>query len=250
MSEADGSMEPEIRPIPGCVDYFASSDGVIWFGRGGPKRRLKGQVHRTYLYVTVRCSDEKRRRKSVHSLIALAFIGPRPDKMLILHGNGNPIDNRASNLRYGTSRDNSDDAASHGTLLLGSKKPAAKLTEADVRTCRRLAIEGALVSDISKDYPTVSYTSICDAVRGRTFRHVTDPPPVATVNENRMSKQSSFQARGERNGLAKTTADSVLAMRQAFLDGALIRDIARDSGLADKTVRNILAKKSWRHVEL
>jgi hypothetical protein len=44
--------------------------------------------------------------KTVHSLVLLAFVGPRPDKHDVLHLNHIPFDNRLSNLRYGTRSEN------------------------------------------------------------------------------------------------------------------------------------------------
>ena len=42
----------------------------------------------------------------VHQLIMLTFVGPVPDGMEVLHINGDPTDNRLSNLRYGTRTEN------------------------------------------------------------------------------------------------------------------------------------------------
>lgn len=54
-------------------------------------------------------------KRTVHSLVALAFIGPRPHGYEVCHNNGNPLDNRVDNLRYGTSADNKLDQVRHGT---------------------------------------------------------------------------------------------------------------------------------------
>jgi len=42
----------------------------------------------------------------VHQLILKTFIGEPPEGMEVLHVNGDPSDNRLSNLRYGTRTDN------------------------------------------------------------------------------------------------------------------------------------------------
>jgi hypothetical protein len=44
--------------------------------------------------------------KTVHSLVALAFHGPRPEGLDVAHGNCVKTDNRPSNLRYCTRSEN------------------------------------------------------------------------------------------------------------------------------------------------
>lgn len=51
----------------------------------------------------------------IHHAVAAAFIGPRPTGAEVRHRNGNPLDNRAVNLEYGTRSDNTEDSKSHGT---------------------------------------------------------------------------------------------------------------------------------------
>lgn len=50
----------------------------------------------------------------VHTLVAEAFIGPRPEGMFVCHNNGDPADNRVENLRYDSPRENSRDILRHG----------------------------------------------------------------------------------------------------------------------------------------
>lgn len=44
--------------------------------------------------------------KQVHALVALAFIGPRPENHEVLHLDHNPANNALTNLRYGTRAEN------------------------------------------------------------------------------------------------------------------------------------------------
>lgn len=55
--------------------------------------------------------------RTVHSLVAEAFIGPRPIGQEVRHKNGNRADPRAENLCYGTRLDNINDARAHGTWM-------------------------------------------------------------------------------------------------------------------------------------
>ena len=42
----------------------------------------------------------------VHTLVALSFYGPRPDGLEVRHLNGDKLDNRLVNLKYGTRSEN------------------------------------------------------------------------------------------------------------------------------------------------
>jgi hypothetical protein len=79
----------------------------------------------------------------VHILVAYAFIGPRPSpSMQVRHKDGNPSNNKLSNLEYGTASDNALDKRLHGTDNRGEKHPFAKLTEKDVSEIRDLLSQG------------------------------------------------------------------------------------------------------------
>jgi len=49
-----------------------------------------------------------------HRLVLLAFVGPLPAGMVTRHLNGDPADNRFSNLAYGTQAENVIDMMRHG----------------------------------------------------------------------------------------------------------------------------------------
>lgn len=57
----------------------------------------------------------KRHPFMVHTLVAEAFHGPRPEGLWIRHFNGVQEDNRAENLAYGTASENALDKTPHGT---------------------------------------------------------------------------------------------------------------------------------------
>lgn len=54
------------------------------------------------------------RTHPLHRLVLNAFIGPRPDGLVVRHLNGDPTDNRLENLTYGTQAENCQDAIRHG----------------------------------------------------------------------------------------------------------------------------------------
>lgn len=61
----------------------------------------------------------KARHFNIHTLVALAFLGPRPPWALVCHINGDGHDNKLENLYYATPKQNMADAKRHGTLKNG-----------------------------------------------------------------------------------------------------------------------------------
>lgn len=88
-----------------------------------------------YLYVRLSNENEQRVVK-VASLVAAAFIGPRPSGADVCHADGNRVNNAPANLRYGTRAENMADAMRHGTVRKGENHRSSKLTEAAVRAIR------------------------------------------------------------------------------------------------------------------
>lgn len=78
--------------------------------------RLPGKMLRPGLaangYLTVALGAGNTRL--VQHLVAGAFLGPRPDGLLVLHNNGNHTENMLVNIRYGTHSDNNTDITRHG----------------------------------------------------------------------------------------------------------------------------------------
>ena len=52
------------------------------------------------------CVDYIKKNYTIHSLVASAFLGERPDKMVIDHRDGNKLNNSAENLKYITQSQN------------------------------------------------------------------------------------------------------------------------------------------------
>lgn len=71
-----------------------------------------------------------------HALVALAFIGPRPEGMEVAHGDGDKQNNAFRNLRYATPLENGDDRRKHGTSGAGEANSRAVLSNAAVEQLR------------------------------------------------------------------------------------------------------------------
>ena len=122
------------KPVHGYEGiYEVSSHGrVRSVGRtvtrsDGQVHRLKGKVLSAALaqrggYPIVSLyAHGKNKMRYVHSLVAEAFIGTRPEGMEVCHGDGDPNNNHVENLRYGTQSDNELDKVRHGTHTNAAK---------------------------------------------------------------------------------------------------------------------------------
>lgn len=75
---------------------------------------------RGYRIVTL-WQEGRQRTALLHRLVLSAFAGPAPEGFEGLHGDGDPDNNRLSNLRWGTRSENQFDQVTHGTHANASK---------------------------------------------------------------------------------------------------------------------------------
>lgn len=117
-------------------------------------------------------SQDKIERRSVHTLVLAAFVGPRPPGKDTRHWNNVRHDNRLENLLYGTKVENMADKKRHGTTfrMQGVEHPSAKLTDADVREIRRTTVKGEY-GIVARMYGVCRMT-ICNIMLRRIWTHV------------------------------------------------------------------------------
>jgi HNH endonuclease len=177
MSEADPIES--FRTITGLIGYEFSDLGRIrsYWSRDGSGRLLDRyrylkptSSHRgRYLKVTLKQGDRYTQR-TVHSLIAEAFLGPPPEGKIVCHRDNDGTNNRLSNLRYDSPKGNAEDRSVHGTENRGSRNGKAKLTEADVMEIRRRLAAGDKQQAIADDYGVGQWT-ISWIKTGRYWTH-------------------------------------------------------------------------------
>lgn len=105
----EASSHGRIRSVDRVVTY---SDGRV--------RRCRGKVLRTHLdrygyEVVGLCNQGRQKTRTVHSLVAEAFIGARPEGMEVCHNDGSKTNNHLGNLRFDTQSENAFDRVKHGT---------------------------------------------------------------------------------------------------------------------------------------
>lgn len=158
---------------PAYTDYEISDLG--WVRRLTPARGTRpGKVlrqginHGGYRHVNIGGGSRR-----VHLLVLETFYGPRPKGMVGCHGDGDRLNNKASNLRWDTGSSNYDDARRHGTALVGEKAPWARLSEKDAMKIKRDYAAGlATQVALAKKYRIhkVHVSRIC---RGLRWSHLT-----------------------------------------------------------------------------
>lgn len=161
--------------IPGYEGrYQASSlgrirslDRYVKCAKGGKGTRLvrgrvlraAGQRNMPHLSVVL---GHKAHGSLVHALVALTFIGPRPEGHDVRHLDGNPLNNRADNLAYGTRTENILDVYRIGRAWRA-------LTVDQVQDIRRRLQAGERGVDLAKEYG-VGQACISAIKHGRTYK--------------------------------------------------------------------------------
>ena len=128
-------------PVKSHPGYWVSNSGRVLSEK--TNKFLKPAVYcKAGLLSVALLRDGVQKSFSVHRLVLDAFVGPRPEGMECRHLNGNPKDNSLGNLKWGTPKENSEDAIAHGTWAHGERSGSAKLTEAKVMSARALYATG------------------------------------------------------------------------------------------------------------
>jgi len=138
-----------MKAIPGFPNYYVTKNGRI---RSKPRNSRKGKWMKLkttpdgHLQIILRNKDRKFTRL-VHRLVLETYVGQCPEGMECRHLDGNPQNNKLTNLCWGTHSENQHDSVQHGTHVdnRGEKHGMAKLT-------------GQIVKDIRSKYNTKLFT--------------------------------------------------------------------------------------------
>lgn len=119
------------------------------------------------------CKDGVPKHKYVHELVALAFIGPRPEGMQVRHRDGDHHNPKLTNLRYGTPTENSMDRHEHGTMLCGVRNP---MNRHPVNLIERIIMEltTKTIKQVSEEL-SINYSVVRDIRNNRNWKQLSRP---------------------------------------------------------------------------
>lgn len=169
------------KQVPGFSAYAVSRDGTVWtrWTRGGRKKMI-GRTWRVkqtdadeknHLHVQLFAHGRKSVRRPVHQLVLEAFVGPRPLGMESLHRDGNPRNNAARNLRWGTRKENWEDRRRHGRACDGEENSSSKLTIRAVGTIRKERSKGVTLRVLAVRFG-VSMATVSNVALRKSWRSV------------------------------------------------------------------------------
>lgn len=122
--------EQKHTPIPGFpgyeIDVYGNVFSVAHNWRGYGVRRLVQNLNSNG-YPSVRLTVQGRRTHySVHKLMGITFLSPRPSsRHETRHLDGDKTNNAITNLAWGTRKDNADDRERHGRTSRGPEHSIA-----------------------------------------------------------------------------------------------------------------------------
>lgn len=170
-------MTESWKPVPGYEGLYEVSDqGRVRSVTRTEKQKnghrryrasvvLKPNSGNRYLEVQL-CREGVHKHRTIHSLVAEAFLGERPEGLVIRHLDGNTRNNSASNLAYGTQSENLRDWPTYG-----GKTSRQKLTTEQVHEIRELIARGYTLRKIAVEFG-VAHGTINAIKQNRTFSYI------------------------------------------------------------------------------
>lgn len=141
---------PEYRLIPDFPGYRVGDDGSVWSNKRGEWMRLKGGIRNGYANVML-SHQNKRRLICCHTLVLLAFVGPKPPGADACHLNDDRSDNRPSNLRWDTHANNCRDC-------YVNRRRRSRLTPEQAIEIRQMRSQGYTYRSIASHFNVAMFT--------------------------------------------------------------------------------------------
>jgi len=144
----------EIKEIEGFSNYLISDSGEVFsknYNRMGIKRKLKPLIDKYgYLYVRLSIKRNITKHKTIHRLVAEAFILNLENKPQVNHKDGNKKNNFVKNLEWATAKENIGHSYKNG--LQKPNITNAKINFKIAQQIRKRILDGERVKDLAKEF--------------------------------------------------------------------------------------------------
>lgn len=158
--------DEEGKPVDNFPRYIVTNMGRVFsLWKEKPRLLNPGVDAKGYQCVSLRSDDGRRHSARVHRLVAFAFLVKPDDGECVRHLDGNPANNVASNLAWGTYRQNESDKICHGTW---ETRRTGKLSKQDRFKIRAALAQGATHKTIAAEFG-VSRPTITRIANGTTW---------------------------------------------------------------------------------
>lgn len=256
-------LSEEWRPVEGYPGYEVSDLGRVrsWRsnGKGGgfrasPRVLSPSKKRNGYLQVNL-WRDGVRSTFTVHSLVAEAFIGRRPDGQECRHRDGDKANNRKGNLLWGTPSENTMDNVTLGVhpgfMIRGEAHYRASITEEKATEIREMATSGASVKHIA-----ASTGIACATVRAVVLRYSWADGASRKYGDGHFARDQRIERRAERaakgwvtgrGGRPSITADTVREIRALASEMPQAR-LCERFGMSRQMISKIVNRVTWKHI--
>lgn len=172
LGQADNLPGEEWREVESAPEYAVSSYGRVKrlaSNKGTSAGRLLRQNDfNGYKRVAI-CRNGAAKTTAVHRLVCFAFHGNPPSPIhIVAHGDSNPSNNRADNLRWATPLENEDDKRQAGRNRVGDRNHFTKLGREQVLEIRASTLSA---NELAAKY-NVSPSNVHLILRRVTWSHI------------------------------------------------------------------------------
>jgi hypothetical protein len=234
------------KPVHGTLGLYEITDTGVVFSlhRGRDRERRLSAGGAQYLMVALYVNGRSTVR-TVHSLVAEAFLGPKPSsKHVVNHRDGNKLNNHWRNLEWATRKEDRQHAIRMGLWdprghepVRGSSHWNARLTEQQVREIRRLVAARKPRKMVAARF-RITAGAVHDIARGKSWAHLKFRP-----------NEQAPDYVGDMLPHAKLNEQKVRSIRNRRATGESFRSIAKSLGVCAATIISVVNRQSWAHIE-
>lgn len=164
------------KTITGFPDYEVSDCGRVKRvtpGRGTRAGKIVGKnVSQNGYFRVCLTNDGQHYWVLVHRIVAAEFLGQQPSVIHeVRHLDGDKLNNKSSNLSWGTRADNEADKVLHGRSNQGERHGMSSLTNSQVLAMRSMHKRGHTSKQIAEKFG-ISSRHVRSIVSRRAWRHV------------------------------------------------------------------------------